>query len=225
MLLMGDRKPVKHLSTLISHNKAHELLHAYAHEILMGKPPEAHYPAVAAHLARCPVCRAELSGLLSETEAAARPAQQAQPHPGPDLSRLTWPEQPAGLADPPFVDSLRRLWVAFSQERLRGWQMPAVVGAMRGALLYAHGDEGVAQAADLRIQIYAESDPALVTVVVTVADAASDELEQSGTLVALYGDDLQQQARTDGTGTVHFAQVPRAALPRLRLAITLDRSA
>lgn len=221
---MGGRKPVKHLSTLYNHDEAHELLHVYAHEILMGKAPETHYPTVAAHLATCPSCRAELSGLLSVTGAAARPAQQAEPHPGPDLSRLTWPEQPAGVADLPFIDSLRRLWVAFSQERLRGWQVPAVVGAMRGALLYAYEDEGVAQAADLRIQIYAESDPALVSLVVTVAAAASDELDQSGTQVALYGDDLQQQARTDGTGTVHFAQVPRAALPRLRLAITLDRS-
>ena len=93
------------------------------------------------------------------------------------------------------------------------------------ALLYAYEEEGVAQAADLRIQIYAESDPALVDIVVTVADATSDELEQSGALVALYGDDLQQQARTDGAGTVHFSHVPRGALPRLRLAITLDRSA
>ena len=47
----------------MSHSEARELLHAYAHAIFMGSAPEVAHPSVAAHLASCALCRAELSGL------------------------------------------------------------------------------------------------------------------------------------------------------------------
>ncbi|MFL5802924.1 MAG: hypothetical protein ACJ8CR_14430 [Roseiflexaceae bacterium] len=192
----------------------------------MGDAPEARYPAVAAHLARCAHCRADLAELLEETRAAADPTDlPASARPQPDLARLPRPWQQSGTDRPWFIDRFRRLWLEFSQPLLQSWQPSPLLGAARGTLLFGYQQEALSNDPGLRVHIYADDDPTMALVSVTVDLLDQNALDQAGLAVAIYIDDSAWWAETDRSGTARFSQVPRDALGRLRLAITLDRSA
>jgi hypothetical protein len=224
---MEDKKQRRSSSKQQSHAEARDLLHAYAHATLLGDSPEVRYPAVAKHLARCAICRADLKEMLEETRAAAEPVDLlADTRPQLDLTRLSQPwQQPGGDDRPWFIDQFRRLWLEFSQPLLQSWQPSPLLGAARGTQLFSYQQEAQSQEPGLRIQIYAEDDPALVLVSITVDLPDQDALDQSGLPVALYMDENARWTETDQSGTARFSQVPREALDHLRLAITLDRSA
>jgi hypothetical protein len=224
---MEDKKQRRSSSKQQSHAEARYLLHAYAHATLLGDSPEVRYPAVAKHLARCAICCADLKEMLEETHAAAEPVDlPTSARPQLDLARLSRPwQQPSGVDRPWFIDQFRRLWLEFSQPLLQSWQPSPLLGAARGTQLFSYQQEAQSQELGLRIQIYAEDDPALVLVSITVDLPDQDALDQSGLPVAIYVDENARWAETDQSGTARFSQVSREALGRLRLAITLDRSA
>jgi hypothetical protein len=226
---MSHDKAKRRQSTTVrlSHNEVGDLLHAYAHETLIGGSPEARYPAVAAHLARCARCRADLAEVLEVTRVAFDPAgAPALACTPPDLSRLTRPWQQQTVAERPwFIDRFERIWLEFSQPLLRTWQPSPLLGSARGALLFAYRQEAASNDPSLRVEVYAEDDPATTLVSVTVDVPGRNALDQSGMPVTVYVGDSVRQAETDKSGTARFPQIPRQALQSLRLAITLGRSA
>lgn len=210
----------------LSHPEVGDLLHAYAHAILIGGSPETHYPAVAAHLAHCPRCQAELEEMLDVTRAAFDPAgTSAIACSPPDLSQLPRPWQKQIAAGKPwFIDPFERLWLEFSQSLLQAWQPSPLLGSVRGTLLFAYRQETASSDPSLRVEVYAEDDPATTLVSVTVDVPMRNALDQSGLPVTVYVGDSAQQAETDKSGTARFPHIPRDALANLRLAITLGQS-
>jgi len=210
----------------LSHQHVSDLLHAYAHEISIGGSPETRYPAVAAHLAKCARCRADLDEVLEVTRIAVDPTgTPAIAGPPPDLSRLPRPWQQRNTTERPwFIDRFERLWLEFSQSLLQGWQPSPLLGSLRGTLLFAYRQEVASNDPGLRIEVYAEDDPATTIMSVTVDIPGRNALDQSGLPVTAYVGDTVRQAVTDKSGTARFPQIPRDALVSLRLAITLGRS-
>jgi len=204
-----------------------DLLHAYAHETLIGGSPETRYPAVAAHLAHCKHCRADLEEVLEVTRSAFDPAgAPAIASPPPDLSQLPRPWQKQTVADRPwFIDRFERLWLEFSQPLLQAWQPSPLLGTVRGTLLFAYRQETASNDPNLRVEVYAEEDPATTLVSITVDLPGRNALDQSGLPVPVHVGNTIRQAETDKSGTARFPHIPRDALVSLRLAITLDRSA
>src|ERR1044071_6688824 len=146
---MGSDRTRGHTSStdMLSHEEIGDLLHAYAHEVLMGGGPEERFPAVAAHLAQCAACRAELDELLEVTRAVySADEAPVSSYPGPDLSRLPRPWQKQNDTDRPwFIDRFRRLWLEFSQPLLQAWQPSPLLGPARGILLFAYRQDGVGE--------------------------------------------------------------------------------
>ena len=211
----------------LSHNEVGDLLHAYAHEILIGGSPKTRYAAVAAHLARCARCRADLDEMLEVTRVAFDPAgTPASAYQAPDLSRLPRPWQKQTATERPwFIDRFERLWMEFSQPLLQAWQPSPLMGSVRGTLLFAYRQETTSDDPNLTVEVYAEDDPAMTLVSVTVDIAGRNPLDQSGLPVTVYGGDTIWQAETDESGTARFPHIPREVLTSLRLAITLGQSA
>src|SRR5262245_32417309 len=108
----------------LSHQEVRDRLHAYAYAILMEDAPEARYPDVAVHLARCIECRADLEELLDMTRAAAMGVGEPVPSDSAlDLSRLPRPGMKTANRSPPwFIDQLGRLLLELSEALLRSWQ-------------------------------------------------------------------------------------------------------
>jgi hypothetical protein len=220
-----DRRP---------HEEIGDLLHAYAHETLMGGSPETDYPAVAAHLAECAACRASLDEQLEVTRAVLSTADQPVTDcRQPDLSRLPRPwRQKIDRARPWFVDRVGRLWLEFSEDLLRGWLPSPLLGSARGSLLYTYSgqageDDSAKGPADvaLKIDVLTEQDPRTALLRITLDLPAQNALDQSGVPITLHMDDIARHGTTDASGTVSFDQVPREALSRMRLEIRVGRSA
>ena len=69
-----------------------KLLAEYATVAALGRAPETIYPRVAAHLATCAACRADMEELLALTEASFAGQVAAAPgYPPVDLSFLSMP--------------------------------------------------------------------------------------------------------------------------------------
>src|SRR5215216_4904657 len=148
----------------LSHQEVRDQLHAYAFATLMEDAPEARYPEVAAHLARCAECRADLDELLDMTRAAAmtvgEPVSRAS---APDLSRLPRPWMKVTNTGPPWlIDQLGRLWLEFSEALLQSWQPSPVLGTARGDLLYEYHYESQTLGPSLAVEIFAEEHPEMV---------------------------------------------------------------
>jgi hypothetical protein len=226
---MSHDNPRRRQSTSVglSHSDVGDLLHAYAHETLVGGSPETRYPEVAAHLARCARCRADLEEVLAVTRAAFDPAgAPANAYPPPDLSRLARPWQTQTTAERPwFIDRFQHLWLEFSQPLLQAWQPSPLLGSARGTRLFAYQQETTSNDPGLRVEAYAEDDPATALLSVTVDIPDRDALDQSGIPVTVYLGATARHADTDMSGTARFSRIPRDALASLRLEITLGRSA
>lgn len=224
---MGQTPAEHHLliEEQLRHDQVHDLLYAYAHERLM-RASHTRYPVVAEHLAQCEVCRTDLQELLELMEIATTATYTASvDNPKPDLSKLPRPwQQKISASRPWFIDQFGQLWLETNQQVLQSWEPSALLGAVRGSLLYTHVEDAVSNDPGLNIAIYAEDDPALALLSITVDDPQRDALDQSHIPVTLYIDGTARQAKTDSSGTVRFTHIPRAALATLRLAITLDQS-
>lgn len=219
------RRPSLH--DRLSHQEVRDRLHAYAFATLMEDAPEARYPAVAAHLARCAECRADLDELLDMTRAAAMGlGEPVSPDSAPDLSRLPRPRMKTTTRSPPwFIDQLGRLWLEFSEALLRSWQPSPVLGTPRGDLLYEYHYESETLAPSLTVEIFAEEHPEMALLCVTIDVPNRDVLDQVGMPITLHGAGMLQHAETDRSGTACFPHIARAALAHLRLEITVDQSA
>jgi len=220
----------------LSHEESADLLYAYAYETLMGGTPEARYPQVAAHLAECASCRADLEEMLEVTEEAVMASDTPVSPYRPDLSRLPRPWQQKTEGDRPwFIDRLGRLWIEFSEELLSGWRASPLVGAARGNLLYRYdseqqevnsaGLEATREEPALKVEIVVEQATAMAQVCVEVDLPGRNALNQSGIPVALYVGEHVREDRTDATGSVYFPDVPRDTLASLRLEIKVVQSA
>ena len=207
-----------------------KLLAEYATVAALGRAPEMIYPRVAAHLATCAACRADMEELLALTEASFAGQVAAAPgYPPVDLSFLSMPA-PTAPQRPWFTDALGRLTVLFSEPLLKLLRPPALAGATRTAqeqLLYRYVQEpGSLQDLDVTIEAYIV-DPArgLGRVRVGVDVPSRGPLDQAGSQVVLRAGDAIWQDETDELGSVDFAPFPLESLPRLRVEITPLRDA
>ena len=216
-----------------AHQAILDRLPEYATAAALGTPPEDRYPDVAAHLAGCAACRAELEELLALTVPAYAGEVEAAPtYPRPDLSFLGAPAGRPGAVRAPhqpeqswLLDAAGRLVIAFSQGLLDRLRQPALAGAARGRLLYRYAREaGAADDLEVTIEVFAE-DPArdLGRVRVCVEAAGRDPLDQAGNRVELRAGSLACHGETDETGEVAFPALPLAALPGLRVEIAPRR--
>jgi hypothetical protein len=209
----------------LSHQEVRDRLHAYAFATLMEDAPEARYPAVAAHLARCTECQVDLDELLDMMRAAAMAAgEPVSSNAAPDLSRLPRPWMKTTTRAPPwFIDQLGRLWLEFSEALLRSWQPSPVFGTSRGDLLYAYHYESETLEPSLTVEIFTEEHRETVLVSVTIDLPDRNVRDQMGLPITLYGAGKPQQAETDRSGTVRFPHIAREVLPKLRLEIMVGQ--
>jgi hypothetical protein len=206
-----------------AHASTQELLHAYAHEILLGRSAEQAYPDIAKHLATCPACQLLLDELVIVARAVVQPERSAMlMHQQPDLSRLP---KPAMLMPALAARTVQTIWLELTAELLRNWQPSALLGAARGSLLYDSADEHVEDLLDIRVRIFREENPALVSIVVLVDRHDAIAFDQAGSIVALHASELLQQQATDSAGIVRFSNIPSEVLSQLRVSITLDQAA
>jgi hypothetical protein len=213
------------------HHPFREQLPAYATAIAIGANPEATDPGLAAHLAGCRTCTAELHELLE----LVRPAYAGQfapaaRYPTIDLTFLEAPVQMPQQNAPIWRLDAGRIVIRFSDALLADMRRQPLVGAARaarGQLIYRYTQEPSSlHDLDVSIEVYAEDAAQRQGRVRVGVDVASrGPLEQSGSLVTLYMGEANWKAETDETGCVDFAPVPLEELPSLRVEITpLERS-
>jgi hypothetical protein len=205
-------------------SQIHDLLPAYVTAEALGQQPQAVDPDVAAHIALCPHCHAELAELRELTFAAyTGRIEPASSYPQPDLSYLPTPGAlPSANQQPWRLDELGRLIISFSQALLDSLRPPSLIGAARGQLLYSYAFEPrVLPNLQVSIDILAEdSTRGLGFVRVNVEALNHDPFEQTPRSIVLRTDEQTWQDYTDATGCVAFNAVPLAALPRLSIEIT-----
>jgi len=202
-----------------------EELPAYAAAIALGSGAELSHPDVAAHLAACPDCAADLQELLELVRPAYAGALDPAPgRPAADLTFLEAPMQASQTTPPVWLLDAGRLVIRFSQVLLSGMRQPSLAGAVRagGQLIYRYTQEpGSLHDLDVSVEVYAEDvEQKHGRVRVGVDVASRGPLDQSGSLVTLYLGNANWKAETDETGCVDFAPVPLEELPSLRVEIT-----
>jgi hypothetical protein len=210
----------------LSHHELRDRLHAYAFATVMEDAPEARYPAVAAHLARCAACRADFDELLDMIRATGMGlGEPVSVDLAPDLSRLPRPWVKSTNRSPPwFIDQLGRLWLEFSEALLRSWQPSPVLGTLRGDLLYQYHYESQTLEPSLTVEIFAEEHAETALLCVTIDMPNRDVRDQVGIPIIVHGAGGPEHAETDRSGTARFPHIARAALAHLRLEIKVDQS-
>jgi len=203
-----------------------EELPIYAAALAIGVDAEAAVPGLAAHLAACADCAAELHELLELVRPAYSGALTPAAHnPAVDLTFL---EAPVQLSQPTarvWRFEAGRLAIRFSPALLDGLRQPSLAGAARGArgelILRYTQEPGSVRDLDVSIEVYTEDaaqQQGRVRVGVDVATRSP--LDQRGSLVTLYLGEANWAAETDETGCVDFVPVPLEDLPSLRVEIT-----
>jgi hypothetical protein len=198
-------------------------LPVYAAALVVGAAPD---PGIAAHLAACPDCAAELQELLELVQPAyAGALAPAAGHPAVDLTFLEVPMQRSPQATPLWRLDAGRLAIQFSDALLphmRQQPLAGVARAGRGQLIFRYIQEpSSVHDLDVSIEVYAEDATQHQGRVRVGVDVPSrSPLEQSGSLVTLYLGDANWEAETDETGCVDFVPVPLEELASLRVEIT-----
>jgi hypothetical protein len=213
------------ISAAGAHDDVTILLPHYATITALGGAPERAYPQIAAHLASCAACRAELDELLKLTlatytdQVALAPAYpQAdlaflERHaPRPELGHRIW-----------FFDRAGRVVVAFSEALLASLRQPSLAGMLRSGPLYRYIHEpGSLPDLNLTIEIYAdEMSPDRGRVQVVLDVPSRNTFDQAGGHVTLRAGEQSWQDQTDETGYAEFPSIPLAALPQL--SVTIER--
>jgi hypothetical protein len=194
----------------------------YATAAALGQAADSIYPTIAAHLAGCAACRAELAELLDLTIGAYNGQVAPAPsYPQPDLSFLP----PAPTTRPWTVDRRGRLIILFSEPLLRA-PAPSYTGAARGRLLYRYiQDPGSVEDLEVTIEVFAEErarGQGRVQIMVDVPSRGA--LDQTGSRVTLRAGDDAWEGETDESGYVDFAPIPLDVVPTLRVEIAPLRS-
>jgi hypothetical protein len=197
----------------------------YAAALAIGVDADAAVPGIAAHLAACPDCAAELSELLELVRPAyAGTLTPSARYPAVDLPFLgaSQPPQPSA---PVWRFEAGRLSIHFSSALLPSLRPQSLAGAARGArgdlLLRYTQEPGSVQDLDVSIEVYAEDAAQQQGRVRVGVDVASrSPLEQHGSLVKLFLGQANWEAETDETGCADFVPVPLDDLPSLRVEIT-----
>jgi hypothetical protein len=207
----------------LTHDDVQGLLPEYATVAVFGNAPQTIYPQVAAHLERCPACRADLDELLTLTRALYQgEVAAAATYPQPDLSCLrgkpghqTAPGRSSSVARP------RKLVVMFSETWLPSRQ-PVLIGALRSSLRYRYEREpGSPQDLHVTVEVFDEDTlQQTVCVQVLVEMPDRDPFEQAGSQVMLHACGASWGGETDATGRVDFVPVPLDSLPVMRVEIT-----
>jgi hypothetical protein len=215
-------------SNKLSHEEASELLHIYAHAAIQGGTPELQYPDVAAHLATCTVCQADLDNLLNLVQPVyAGEDRLAPPYPQPKLERLSPPwRMSAGDTPAWYVDRLGHLWLELSEALLAVFRPMELAGVARDPhLLYEHHVERKnPQELAWSLKIISEQGSSETTAVQLHIDMPGrGAIDQAGSQVTLHGGGVVVRAETDEMGDVVFEGVPRSALPKLRLEVLPDQ--
>jgi hypothetical protein len=209
--------------TTLSHEAANASLYTYANEAVLGHAPEALYPEVAAHLATCVECCADLDELLTHARSAHAGAIEPAPsYPKVNLARLTPPWRNSNTTPHPwFVDRLGRLWVDFSEALLTTLRPPAFAGGAReSSLLYAfHARRQSPHDLAWTIQILAEAESEMVAMQINVDVPNRRPFDQAGSQVVLHMEQATRHDATDELGSVAFEHIPLNALPKLRVEI------
>jgi hypothetical protein len=199
-------------------------LPTYAAALAIGVDAEAVVPGMAAHLASCRVCAAELRELLELAWPAYAGALTPSEHyPAVDLAFLEPPMPVLQPSAPVWQLESGRLTIQFSHALLASMPKQPLAGAARGArgeLIFRYTQEPLDDL-DVSIEVYTE-DPAQQQgrVRVGVDVAGRSPLEQHGSLVKLYLGEANWAAETDETGCADFVPVPLDNLPSLRVEIT-----
>jgi hypothetical protein len=203
-----------------------EELSAYAAALAIGVDAAAHDPGIAAHLAACPDCAAELHELLELVRPAyAGTLTPAARYPQVDLTFLEVPMQLPQQTAPVWRFDAGRLAIRFSDALLASMRQQPLAGApraARGQLIFRYTQEpGSVHDLDVSIEVYTEDVAQQQGRVRVGVDVASrSPLDQNGSLVTLYLGEANWKAETDETGCVDFVPVPLEDLPSLRVEIT-----
>jgi hypothetical protein len=208
------------------HTEILDRLPEYATAAALGRAPESLYPDIAAHLAQCAACRAEIDELLDLTLYVYD--GKLAPSPSYPQANLTFLPKPNLWPDPArlwVVDQRGRLMISLSQPLLVD-VASSLAGAPRGRLLYRYiQDPGSVEDLEVTIEVFAEDTTRRQGRVQIVVDVPSrGPLDQIGSRVILRADDHEWAGETDESGYVDFAPVPLNLVPQLRVEIAPLRS-
>ena len=214
------------------HDGVRALLPVYATALVFGHPAQTWYPAVAAHIASCASCRAELEELQSVVEPSydgeLTPAAST---PQFDLSFLqpqdvprTQPTAAAQQRAPRWQrDSGGRLLVPLSEYLTPGAVARPQFGLGRGVSRQRSTIElEVPEPVSIAIEVF-NDDPLDMVVVQVQIDVATldDPLSQAGQTIALRSGEHVWEAATNEAGVARIAGVQRSALADLHLEVEL----
>jgi hypothetical protein len=206
-----------------AHHAIRELLPIYAMELALGGAPEITYADVAAHLASCAACRADLDELQELTSLAYTGQIEAAPYyPSVNLSFMHLPVAPLDSPQKSWlIDALGHLIVVFSDALLEALRQPTLAGATRGQLLYRYVQEpGSVQDLDVTIEAFVEDAASRFGRVRVGVDVPSrGPFDQAGSQVVLRAGETTWQDQTDEVGSVDFAPIPLEVLPQLRVEV------
>ena len=198
-------------------------LPAYATMLVTGAHTAAYAPGIAAHVAACADCAAELRELLELVQPAYTGAlAPAARYPAFDLTFLEVPMQQPQQTAPHWRFDAGRLAIQFSGALLHSIRQQPLAGAARGKLIFRYTQEpSSVHDLDVSIEVYAEDAAQQQGRVRVGVDVSSrSPLDQYGNLVTLYLGDANWEAETDETGCVDFVPVPLEELASLRVEIT-----
>ncbi|GAB4200922.1 MAG: hypothetical protein OHK0022_22470 [Roseiflexaceae bacterium] len=204
-----------------NHTMVQEYLPEYVDLVITGRDPEAVFPMIAKHLAECRDCYGmylDLLELIEIGESDDLPTTTWTP----DLSFLHMPGEvePADQPQGPLMwrSLAGEILIAFSRSIVDALTLPKRAGALRGQLTHRISQTVPgAPAVDISIEIQTKDALCDIEVVLSREDRSS--FQQQGTLVQLRAGGLSQEARSDGMGRVFFEDIPREALPLLRLTV------
>ncbi len=212
------------------HAAAREHFPAYAAAVARGAmPPDTE---LAAHLAACAACQAELDELVAAVTAAYDGQIASAPvYPAADLSflrpadKVTAARTQPARALPWRLDDRGRLEIQFSLALVATLAPRAVVGAARGQFLFRYiQDPGSVDDLGVTIEVFAE-DAAhnLGRVRVGVDVPSRDALDQSGSRVVVRAGEAAWQGETDESGSVDLAPIPLNVVNQMRVEIIPQR--
>jgi hypothetical protein len=205
------------------HEEALASLPEYAAAVALGQVPSAYYPAVAAHIASCPGCRAALETLLE----LVMPAYTGQVEPAggfPQFELSFLPpavEQPAEPRRIWHLDEMRRLVIEFSEALLASRRSGMLAQAARGQSLHRYTLDPPPGNLTATIEVFAGDDPELGNVQVLIDMPGRDPFDQAGIRVTLRVAHRVWEGTTGETGSAIFTAVPLKLLSQLRVEIRL----